>query len=135
MASAPDPKQLAAELAEAEARQRAEEMRANRERTQLWLFVDGERRVFRMADTTARHVQALRRQGLDLTVVWTEILSGGGGALDIFVAAWWLAGMQQGLVEEFDKLLDMNFSAAPYVHWPSDEERESDGGGVLDPPA
>jgi len=131
MASAPEP----AQVAELMARQQAEEMRSNRERTQLWLFADGERRVFRMADTTARHVQALRRQGLDLTEVWTEILGGGGGALDIFVAAWWLAGMQLGLVEEFDKLLDMDFKSAPYVHWPSDEERESDGGGVLDPPA
>lgn len=132
MASAPDPKQLAAEMAIETARKKAEEQRKVREETELWLFANGERRVLRMADMSARHVQALRRAGMNVAEVWAEIMS---GAMDVFVAAWWLAGMQAGVVEEFDKLLDMDMRAAPYVHFPSDEERETDGGGVLDPPA
>ena len=135
MANAPDPKKLAAELAADAARKAAEEQRERRESTHLWLFVDGERRVLRMAETSARHVQALRREGWDLNEVWAKLLGGEGGALDVFVAGWWLAGLQLGLVEEFDKLLDMSFAASPHVYFPSDEERASDGGGALDPPA
>lgn len=135
MANAPDPKELRAKEAIDKAREAAQAQRERRENTHLWLFVDGERRVLRMAETSARHVQALRREGWDLNEVWSKLLSGEGGSLDVFVAGWWLAGLQLGLVEEFDKLLDMSFTSSPHVYFPSDEERASDGGGALDPPA
>ena len=53
MAKAPDPKQVAAMIAAEEAAKQAAEVRAARGRMVMWLFIDGERRVLRLLDTTA----------------------------------------------------------------------------------
>ena len=60
MAKAPDPKQVAAMLAAEEAAKAAAAVRAARERLVMWVFIDGERRVLRWLDTTARQVRQLR---------------------------------------------------------------------------
>ena len=137
MAKAPDPKQVAAMLAAEEAAKQAAEVRAARERMVMWLFIDGERRVLRLLDTTARQVRQLREVcGIGVPELWNSFYDPHTCPLDSLLAGWWLAGLQAGVVgESYDKLLDRSFNDSPWIHYPDDDEIATDGVGDDDPPA
>lgn len=139
MAKAPDPKQVAAQLAAEEAAKQAAEVRAARERMVMWIFVGGERRVLRWLDITARQVRQLR-QVCDLNVndLWFALADPVACPFDTLLAGWWLAGLTSGVEgEQFDGLLDRRFDDAPWLHFPSEEEIAADsadsGGDLVDP--
>ena len=137
MAKAPDPKQVAAMLAAEEAARVAAEVRAARERMVMWIFVDGERRVLRWLDTSARQVRQLREScRLGVPELWQQLVSPLDCPLDTLLAGWWLAGLQAGVEgERFDDLLDRSFAASPWLYYPSEEEVATDGQGDDGPPA
>ena len=136
MAKAPDPKKVAAALAAEEAARVAAEVRQARERMVMWVFIDGERRVLRQVDTTARQVRQLRDEcGMSMNELWVPLLGMSDCPLDVIVAAWWLAGLQAGVEgETYDGLLDRSFADAPWLHYPTEEEVASDGVGDDSPP-
>lgn len=137
MATAPDPKEAAAELAADEKLRMAKEQAEFRDQKMvLWLFLGGVRRVLRWSEVSARQVGMLKRAGVDANTLFTDLVRPGGGDLDVFVAAWWLAGMQTGVTgETYETLLDIRLADQPVVHLPTDEERTGDtGGALLDPP-
>lgn len=137
MAKAPDPKQVAAELARENAAKAREEMRKARRRMVLWLWLDDDRRVLRLADVSAVQEQRLADVGVDvirlfrslaLTSDRTEI------PLRDMLAGWWLAGMQAGVDgETWESLQPVTLDAAPYVLFPSDEELATDEGADVGP--
>ncbi len=137
MAKAPDPKQVAAMIAAEEAAKQAAEVRAARERLVVWVLVDGERRVLRWLDTTARQVRQLRMVcGLGVDDLWRVIVDPLACPLDSLLAGWWLAGLQAGVEgEDYDALLDRSFADSPWLYFPDEEEIATDGEGDDDPPA
>ena len=137
MAKAPDPKQVAAMIAAEEAAKQAAEVRAARERLVVWVLVDGERRVLRWLDTTARQVRQLRVAcGLGVDELWRALVDPFSCPLDTLLAGWWLAGLQAGVAgEDYDDLLDRSFADSPWLHFPDEEEVATDGAGDDDPPA
>ncbi len=137
MAKAPDPKQVAAQMAAEQARREAEEHRAAREKLVMWVFVGGERRVLRDVDIKGTHVRMLREQAKTSTnELWSQLVLMALCPLDMVLTAWWLAGLQAGVVEPLDEVLDRSSSDAPWLHYPSDEEiATDDGGDQFDPPA
>ena len=138
MATAPDPKKVAAQLAAEKAAEEAAKLKAEREKLVAWLFLAGERRVLRDVDIRGTHVRRLRVEAeIGPFDVWPELLRGAACPLDSFVAGWWLAGMQAGVVgESFAGLLEgVSHADEPWVHYPSDEELATDGGDPYDPPA
>lgn len=137
MATAPDPVAMGAELAAEKADQARREAREWRDAIVLWLYRGDERRTLRMSEQSARQVGRLKRAGVNVDQLWTDLLlPTGQGDLETFAAAWWLAGMQQGLEEQLDDLLDLTYTEAPWVYAPTAEERDTDrGGAALDPPA
>ena len=137
MAKAPDPKQVAAMIAAEEAAKQAAEVRAARERLVVWVLVDGERRVLRWLDTTARQVRQLR-DVCDLGVddLWKAIVDPLSCPLDTLLAGWWLAGLQAGVAgEDYEALLDRSFADSPWLYFPDEDEIATDGPGDDDPPA
>jgi hypothetical protein len=134
MAKAPDPVAVAAMIAEEEARQAAAEIRKIRESVVVWLILDGERRVLRYLDITARQAGQLRAAGWTVDAVFRG-LSDGAGSLDMFAAGWWLAGAQAGISVDIDGVLDIKYNDAPGIRWPTDEELATDEAGDDNPPA
>lgn len=136
MAKAPDPKQVAAQMAAEQARREAEETRAAREKLIIWVFVGGERRVLRDVDFKGTHVRMLREQAkVTTTELWSHMFQMGLCPLDMVLVAWWAAGLQAGVVESLEDVLDRSFADAPWLHYPSDEEiATDDGGDPFDPP-
>ena len=135
--SAPDPTQLAAAIAEAEAQRAALEQKEWRESLCYWLFLDGERRVLAFQELAAADLRALKLAGFD----WADVFDNARNwiaNLDLFVAAWWLAGRVAKVdpAEDLGALLDrVTFKSAVGVHWPTSEERDTDGEFDASPPA
>ena len=88
MAKAPDPKQVAAQMAAEQARREAEETRAAREKLIIWVFVGGERRVLRDVDFKGTHVRMLREQAkVTTTELWSHMFQMGLCPLDMVLVA------------------------------------------------
>lgn len=131
MAKAPDPKKVAAELRSAEARKA-------REGLVMWVYLHGERRVLRWLDVSARQEMQLRQTtGITHTALWQDLFSS-AVPLSSILAAWWLAGLIDGVEgEDYDALLDLTYDADPALHFPEDSEVADDDkdGGDDGPPA
>lgn len=143
MAKAPDPKQVAAQMAAEEQRRLAAELKAEREKLVVWVGLGDERRVLRDVDIKGTHVRMLREQaGMTTPAMWQSVWQAmiqpdAMVPLDVILVLWWMAGLQIGTVELLEDVLDIHSHAdAPWVHYPSDEELATDSGGdPFDPPA
>ncbi len=136
MATAPNPKLLAAVQAKAKALEQAEHLREARSKMVMWVGLGDDVRVFRFNDTSAEHVGRLREAaGVDEARLWQELTASVMPPLNTVVLAWWMAGMQLGLTEDHDKLSAISYADGPWVQFLDDDDREAvdAGAGDLDP--
>lgn len=132
MAKAPDPKALAAAQAKAKALEDAQKLREARAKLVVWVGLGDEVRTLRYNDVSADHVARMTAAGLTEASLWQELLTTTLTPLTSIVAAWWLAGMQAGVVEEYEKLGAITYGDGPWIRLLDDDEIAAVDAGEAD---